>query len=198
MSELDPAYWDGRYRDQNIPWDLGKPSRPLVEFAESLPRKDCRILIPGAGSAHEAAWLWENGFEQVAVLDWSTEAVRRFQDTYPDFPATQLIVGDFFAHEGEYDLVLEQTFFCALPPERRGDYARKMHSLIGEGGHLAGVWFNFPLKPEKGPPFGGSAEEYRAHFAPYFEIEIMEPCRNSEPDRMGKELFLKLRRNTER
>ena len=91
--------------------------------------------------------------------------------------------------KGSYDLVLEQTFFCALDPSRRGEYVRHMHSLIRPGGHLAGVLFNRSFDRE-GPPFGGSEAEYRELFAPYFDFKTLQPCYNSHPARQGAELFI--------
>ena len=88
-----------------------------------------------------------------------------------------------------FDLVLEQTFFCALDPSMRKDYASKMSEVVK--GHLAGVLFKFPLT-EKGPPFGGSEEEYRELFSPFFKIITMEECYNSIKPRKGNEIFFHL------
>ncbi|MDX1334071.1 MAG: SAM-dependent methyltransferase, partial [Robiginitalea sp.] len=96
---------------------------------------------------------------------------------------------DFFEfNEGPFDLVLEHTFFCALPPDLRPQYAEKMAGLLKKGGKLAGLLFDFPLT-EEGPPFGGSREEYLRLFEPFFEIRILEEARNSIPPRAGRELF---------
>jgi len=69
----------------------------------------------------------------------------------------QVLLGDFFNHKGEYDLIIEQTFFCALPPTMRQKYVWKMHELLAKDGILAGLLFN--RKFEVSPPFGGSQEE---------------------------------------
>jgi len=53
----------------------------------------------------------------------------------------------------------------------------------------------FGIEFEKqGPPFGGSAEEYKELFEPYFRLDRMEPCYNSIAPRNGSELFIKLER----
>lgn len=186
---LDREFWEERYQSESTPWDAGSITRPLKEYAEQLLSRDLRILIPGAGNAHEAAWLWEQGFKGVHVLDWSGKALENFQQKLPSFPSTQLIEGDFFKHEGEYDLILEQTFFCALPPKRRADYARQMANLLAPTGKLVGLLFSFPLT-EQGPPFGGSTEEYLGYFSPIFNVKVLEPCYNSIKPRSGNELFL--------
>ena len=98
---------------------------------------------------------------------------------------------EHFKLEKKFDLVIEQTFFCALQPNQRKDYVKKMAEVIKPGGKLAGVLFDFPLT-EQGPPFGGSQEEFGKLFKPYFTITKMERCYNSIKPRMGNELFFEL------
>jgi thiopurine S-methyltransferase len=100
-----------------------------------------------------------------------------------------LIHADFFEHEGQYDLILEHTFFCALDPAYRQRYVSQMAALLKPGGKLVGLLFDFPLT-EKGPPFGGSDDEYLALFREYLlPLRHLARCQNSVPDRAGKELF---------
>jgi len=188
---LDEAYWDNRYKEGTTGWDIGHVSTPLQNYIDQLEDTSLRILIPGAGNSYEAEYLFKKGFTHVTVLDFSETALSNIHKRVPLFPKEQLIHQNFFAFEGSFDLILEQTFFCALDPALRGKYAQKMHSLLKPKGKLAGVLFDFPLTPE-GPPFGGNKEEYLSYFEPYFHIEILKPSYNSIPQRSGKELFFKL------
>ena len=190
---LDAAYWDARYAEANTPWDMGTPSPPLVAYLQSLPDPTVNILIPGAGSAHTAAWAYHHGFPNIHVLDWAPRPLKRFRQAVPGFPADQLIQDDFFAHTGKYAVILEQTFFCALLPAQRPQYVTTMRRLLEDGGSLAGVLFDFPLT-DQGPPFGGEIETYRKLFSAHLEVELIERCRNSIPPRQGKELFFILRK----
>ena len=192
MTQLDGNYWQDRWADANTPWDMGHASPALVEYAAQLPRRDLRILIPGAGSGHEAVWLRSEGFTEVTILDIAEGALEQLQDKAPDFPKEHLVHGDFFSHEGEYDVILEQTFFCALSPDLRPAYVTQMHRLLADGGTLAGLLFDF--EKEDGPPFGGSEEEYRSRFEPLFEVRTMERAYNSIPPRQGSELFFILKK----
>lgn len=194
MSEtLNEDYWTQRYQEGRTGWDLGEASRPLIEYCKQLPSKDLKILIPGAGLGYEAQALWEAGFKNVHVIDLSADPLDKLKSRVPGFPEKQLIQGDFFELEQTFDLVLEQTFFCALDPSMRSSYASHMSHILQPGGVLAGVWFVFPLT-EQGPPFGGSPEEYRQHLSPAFDIVTLEPCYNSMPGREGKEVFIRAER----
>ena len=188
---MSEQYWTERYQNDNTPWDMGSVSTPLTAYLQRLAHKDQRILIPGAGNAYEAEWLFNNGFTNVFVIDISKEPIQNLKQRIPAFPSAHLIHGDFFELDQKFDLIIEQTFFCALPPSQRKDYAIKMAEVLKPGAKLAGVFFDFPLT-EQGPPFGGSSEEYEDLFSEFFKIHKMERCYNSIKPRMGKELFLEL------
>jgi methyl halide transferase len=188
MSGLNANYWTSRWQEKATGWDIGYPSTPLAEYISQLHDRNIRILIPGCGNAYEAQLLWEKGFNHVALLDIVALPLIQFAEKFPDFPKEQLIHGDFFSHTGRYDLILEQTFYCALDPQLRDEYVKKMYDLLEPGGKLAGVLFNFPLTTE-GPPFGGDETEYRVRFEPYFDLIQLHPAENSIAPRAGRELF---------
>jgi thiopurine S-methyltransferase len=124
------------------------------------------------------------------LLDIVKQPLQNFNLRIPEFPKEHLIQNDFFNLSGQYDLILEQTFFCALDPSLRTKYVEKMYELLTKNGKLVGLLFDFPLVAE-GPPFGGSIDEYRNIFSKFFKIKILEKSYNSIPDRNGKELFVK-------
>lgn len=190
--EFNKDYWTERYKNNQTGWDIGYASPALVEYAQTLPKEN-KILIPGAGNGYEAIELWQKGFSQVTVLDISEVPLQNIKKRCPDFPESQLILRDFFEHGKKYDCILEQTFFCALNPVLRPDYAKKIHSLLEEKGILAGVLFNCQFE-NPGPPFGGNSSEYKKVFADYFEFLHFEPCHNSINPRSGKELFIEFRK----
>jgi SAM-dependent methyltransferase len=190
-TSLNALYWEERYRTQDTGWDIGHISTPLKAYVDTLTASDKRILIPGAGNGHEAIYLFLNGFKNVYVLDWSSLALASIKERCPDFPTDHLICGDFFEHQGQYDLILEQTFFCAINPVLRAKYAAHMSHLLKPKGRLVGLLFDAPLNQDF-PPFGGSKEEYLEYFRPYFALETFEDAHNSIPQRAGRELFINL------
>jgi len=191
--QLDGEFWNERYATQQTGWDLGAPSPPLKRYIDSFTDRTLRILIPGCGNAYEAQYLHEKGFVNVFVLDIAALAIKAFASRIPDFPKEHLICGDFFTHVGTYDVILEQTFFCALTPDLRPAYAQQMHQLLAEDGVLAGLLFRVPMNADH-PPFGGSTEEYRGYFEPLFDVIRMEPCTDSIPPRLGSELWMEMRK----
>lgn len=181
-------YWEKRYRDKDTGWDMKQVSPPLKSYIDQLDDKGLKILIPGAGNAYEAEYLFSQGFRNVYVADVAQSPLNNLQKRVPNFPTLQLLNLNFFDLKQQFDLILEQTFFCALPPNKRPDYANKMHQLLKPKGVLAGLFFDFPLT-ENGPPFGGSKEEYLNYFEPLFDVKTLERCYNSHPKRQDKELF---------
>lgn len=192
MGFLDERYWTDRYSAGQTGWDIGFASPPLTQYLDQIENKGLKILIPGAGNAHEATYAFENGFTHVFVLDLSQSPLDCFKERNPLFPENQLIKDDFFDHKGGYDLILEQTFFCALDPSLRMDYVKKMKELINPKGKLVGVLFD-RVFPFEGPPFGGHLEEYEKLFRTYFKDGSISPCYNSIPERMGSEAWINWR-----
>ena len=186
--KLTKDYWENRYQTNEIGWDVGEITTPLKEYINQINSKDLKILIPGAGNSYEFEYLINQGFSNVTVLDFAKTPIENIKKKFPNINPKQIIHSDFFEHEASYDLILEQTFFCALDPELRKNYAKKMSHLLNPNGKLFGLLFQFPLT-EVGPPFGGSKEAYIDLFSPYFNILKLETSYNSIKPRQGNELF---------
>lgn len=188
--DLSANAWDNRYLNNDIGWDLGEVSPPLKAYFDQLENKEIKILIPGGGNSYEAEYLFKNGFKNIFVVDLSKTAIDNIQKRIPKLPASQLIHGNFFDIENEFDLIIEQTFFCAINPNLREKYASKMNDLLHKKGKFVGLLFDAKLN-EDHPPFGGSKKEYLAYFEAYFTLDVFTECYNSYPNRQGMELFVK-------
>lgn len=187
----DEKYWTDRYRSGATQWDAGTVTTPLKVYFDQLEDRSASILIPGCGNAHEALYLHQQGFKNVYLVDISPLPLHQFSARCPDFPIAHLLHRDFFTLVGKFDIIIEQTFFCAIHPSQRQEYARKCADLLSEGGKLVGVLFDDELNRDH-PPYGGCKEEYLSYFKPYFEFHVFDTCYNSISPRAGRELFINL------
>ena len=184
----DKQFWKERWDTADTSWDMGHVSPPIEEYMRQYTNKDARILIPGCGNAYEAQFLVDNGFTNISVLDYAEPAAEALRERFKDHDEITVLCEDFFEHHGTYDLIIEQTFFCSLPPLMRKDYVQKSAELLAENGKIIGVMFDRNF--EKGPPFGGSRGEYQFLFKARFNIKTMETCTNSIAPRQGSEIFV--------
>ena len=189
MKGYPPEYWNRFYNEGKLGWDIGYVSTPLKEYFDQINNKSIKILVPGAGSGWEAEYLFKSGFENVYLLDFSPKAITLFKKRFPGFPESQILLEDFFEHQQNYDLIVEQTFFSSLPRNFRPRYVEHMYNLLNPGGKLVGLLFNHEF-PFDNPPFGGTPEEYKKLFEKKFEFVFFDTATNSIKPRRGRELFL--------
>jgi hypothetical protein len=191
MDKLSKQYWNQQYRTARTGWDIGYVSTPLKAYFDQLNNKELKILVPGAGNAWEVEYLFRKGFRNTYLLDFAEESIASFQRRFPEFPADNILTDDFFTHKGKYDLVVEQTFFSSILPERRSEYVHQLAQLLNEGGKLVGLLFNHYFDFE-GPPFGGTEDEYISLFDKHFDFKAFSVAYNSIKPRRGRELFMLL------
>lgn len=194
MSDFNSAYWTKRYQEGATGWDAGTVTPPLKAYFDQLQNKDLKILIPGAGNAHEAEYLVSKGFTNVYVCDLAIPPLQNLKKRCPLIPDEHLILGDFFELENnQFDLIVEQTFFCAIDPSLRKKYFQKMLEVLKPEGILVGVLFD-DLNLVNGPPFGGNKAEYLTYIPTDFQTLHLESCYNSMAPRAGRELFMELQK----
>ncbi|PIE24041.1 MAG: SAM-dependent methyltransferase [Planctomycetota bacterium] len=163
--------WNQRYVDGRTPWDIGAPAMPLLGLLEEgrfpVPPGG-RILVPGAGRGHCALHLAAIGYEvdaidvaplavdlaRAAAKERGLEEMARFH-VADLFAVPQRELSDFAA---AFDGIYELTCYCAIEPERRGDYVQFVASCLRPGGVWAALLF--PLwDREGGPPYRIDEEE---------------------------------------
>jgi SAM-dependent methyltransferase len=191
---LDQDYWDAQYRENSTGWDLGVVSPPIKSYIDTLTNKNAAILIPGCGTTYEASYLLEQGFTNITVIDIAPTLVTIIKEKFRNESAINIILGDFFEHQGQYDLIIEQTFFCALPPAMRQKYVSKMHELLTANGKLCGLLFDRTF--DVSPPFGGNKQEYESLFKIAFTFLTFEKSTNSITPRSNSELFFEFIKNS--
>lgn len=185
-----PNFWDKRFREGVTPWDAGRVPAALERFARQQP--PLGTLIPGCGSAWEAAYLAGLGWP-VTALDFSEAAIAAARKILGQWPG-RLVCADFFKFEpeGPIDLIYERAFLCALPRRLWPDWGRRMAELLPAGGLLAG-FFYFRDDP-KGPPFGIQPAQLDALLAANFERQDDAAVEDSIPVFAGCERWQVWRR----
>lgn len=190
---LNKEFWEERYQNKNTGWNIGKISTPLKNYVDSIRDKSCNILIPGCGYGHEAVYLFNNGFKNISVIDLSPTAIKKLHQKVPNFPKQNLFVSNFFDHNRKYDLIIEQTFFCAIDPKMRKNYVNHSYQLLNKNGKIAGLLFNKDFGNNY-PPFGGSIKEYQDLFSKKFSINYLKTAKDSIEARKGVELFFEFQK----
>lgn len=180
-------YWNTRWINNQTGWDIKYASPALIEIIKKYP-KDAGILIPGCGNAYEAEYLIQNNYNNITLIDISEELCNHLISKFSNYQnKPRIICADFFEHKGKYDLILEQTFFCAISPELRQNWCMQMNSLLKTNGKVEGVLFNTTFDKE-GPPYGGSQFEYEQLFSKHFSKVQFRDCLLSIPQRKGTEI----------
>jgi thiopurine S-methyltransferase len=146
-----PDFWCKRFGEGTTPWDAGKVPAAFSDYIARQPAP-FNTLIPGCGSAWEAAHLAKLGWP-VTALDFSPVAVAKAREVLGN-TAIDLVCADFFtfAPARPVELIYERAFLCALPRKQWADWGKYVAELLPSGGRLAG--FFFLCDQPKGPPFG--------------------------------------------
>ncbi len=162
MSDVSsPNFWETIYQNRTTGWDLGGPTPVFCRLAESGEFPPGSMIVPGAGRGWDARMFARHGFTVTAV-DFAADAVRDMHTLADPAAPVVIIKADIFSlppiFENRFDYVLEYTCFCAIHPDRRGDYADVIHWLLKPGGTFIGLIF--PLGDhEGGPPFAMSSDQ---------------------------------------
>lgn len=197
MQCMDAPDWDALYAGDETPWDMGRPSPPLEHLLHERALPDGRVLVPGCGRGWEVELLARAGHEAVG-LDLSPLAIEQARRRIGPLPGATLLAADFFAEPDKlaphsFDWVFDQTFYCALPPDRCRAYARVAHDLVRPGGQWLILAFRTPHADRA--PWDSPARRVIADAcAADFELLELRPLRvESHPARRGRETLVRLR-----
>ncbi|MGD1937043.1 MAG: methyltransferase [Cyanophyceae cyanobacterium] len=194
--------WNQRYKDQDTGWDLGQPSPVLAAFLPEYlkqhnflvrsPNASSKAAVVGCGRGHDARFIAKLGIETVGfdfaplAIKEARELAARSQLTEKQLRFEQM---DIFAvapqWQGQFDLIIEHTCFCAINPEQRPDYVESMRSLLKPEGILVGVFFTH--NRPGGPPFGTNETAVLDVFSPRFKRESWQLSDHSIGRRKGDE-----------
>ncbi len=190
QSITESIYWEQRYQEQTTRWDLGQAAPAFVSLLNSEKKPNPgRTAVLGCGRGYDGLLFAEHGFEVIG-FDFAPSAIAQATSLAQATNSTaKFLQRDIFELAREFphafDYVVEHTCFCAIPPERRGEYVQLVRSLLRPEGELIALFFTH-TRPG-GPPFGSTPAEIRQYFEADFEILSLEPVLNSVPSRQGEE-----------
>lgn len=189
-----PDFWCKRFGEGITPWDAGKVPAAFADFIAGQAAPES-TLIPGCGSAWEAAYLAEKGWP-VTALDFSPTAIDAARQVL-DGAAVDLMCADFFNFPvaTPYRLIYERAFLCALPRKLWADWGRRVAELLPPGGRLAGYFFI--CDQPKGPPFGILPDQLSGLLAVNFDLIEDSPVDDSIPVFAGRERWQVWRRRAD-
>lgn len=190
-----PEFWDHRFTQGVTPWDAGRVPNAFHCFVSNQPQP-LRTLIPGCGSAWEAAYLDQRNWP-VCALDFSQAALEAARQVFAQAGGYrgELLLADFFDFEpgDSFTLIYERAFLCALPRRMWTDYPHRMAELLAPGGTLTGYFF-IDAEALRGPPFGIGRDELMRLMDPMFSLEAEEPSDDAIGPFAGREYWMVWRR----
>ncbi|KAK9288702.1 hypothetical protein L1049_017165 [Liquidambar formosana] len=180
IMDSDPTDgWEKCWEQGLTPWDLGKPTPIILHLHQtgSLPKG--RALVPGCGSGHDVvAIACPERF--VVGLDISDSAIKKAKELSSLLPNANYFTFqkvDFFTWcpTEEFDLIFDYTFFCAIEPDLRSAWARRIQDILKPDGEL--ITLMFPIDDHVGgPPYKVSIIDYEEVLHPmgFKAISIMD------------------------
>ncbi|KAL4857926.1 Protein LOW PSII ACCUMULATION 1 [Chlorella vulgaris] len=163
-----------------------------------------RMLVPGCGRGYDLIAFLRSGVAEAVGLELSTsaqqqaEAYLQQQLTAEEKAHAKVVAGDFFKWQGEapFEAGYDYTFFCALHPTMRQDWAAAWARHLKPDALL--VCLAFPLNhTQEGPPWPVTVDDYKQLLLPQgFELVSEEPVppERSHQGRGGKECMLVFQR----
>ncbi|PYH46791.1 putative thiol methyltransferase [Aspergillus saccharolyticus JOP 1030-1] len=148
-----------------------------------------KALVPGCGRGVDVLLLASFGYDaygleysDVAVKMCKDEAARngnKYSVRYAEIGRGKItfVQGDFFKDDwlkrlqlplNGFDLIYDYTFFCALNPTMRPDWALRHTQLLAPSPRGNLICLEFPrhkATAEQGPPWGVSSEAYMEHLS---------------------------------
>lgn len=199
-SDITDKAWEALYQTGDAGWDMGEPSPPLMALLETglLPPPPSRVLVPGCGNGHELPVLAKENYFVIGV-DFAPTAIRNCKKKLKSIIKKnhKVLKADLLKpskdlRKNSVDWVFDQTFFCALRPEQREEYAKTMSRLIRPGGE---IWaLNIRTDYNNRQPYDCTPARYIKNLEQEgFElIDKKKLNKESHPRRRGRETLIRM------
>jgi len=130
--------FESRYQSKELPWDIKRPDKNLVEAVEKFGIKRGNALDVGCGTGDNAIWLAQQGFE-VTGADLSPEAIKMAEDKINQAGVeANLITLDFLKkkiQEQPFDFIFDRGCFHTFDEVKtRKAFAKQVYDQLEKDG----------------------------------------------------------------
>ncbi|XP_002275789.3 probable thiol methyltransferase 2 [Vitis vinifera] len=155
--------WEKSWQQGHTPWDLGKPTPIIQHLHQTGTLPSGKTLVPGCGCGYDVVTIaCPERF--VVGLDISDSAIKKAKELSSSLWNANhftFLKEDFFTWNPTelFDLIFDYTFFCAIEPDMRSVWAKRMRHLLKPDGEL--LTLMFPISDHAGgPPYKVSVADY--------------------------------------
>jgi len=175
-----------RYKEGDIPWDLGRADYNLTEMVVNWPIMPCKTLELGCGTGDNAIWMAEHKFDVTAfdLIEVAVEMARAKAaeaNVSVNFYVAD-ILKDSIPNE-PFDFVFDRGVFHTVDDnDERNLFAKNVAKhMKKEGLWLSLVGSKDQIREKQGPP-KRSAKDIIDATEPYFELLMLKVSRFDSKD----------------
>lgn len=184
-------FWEESYINGKTSWDMKSATPAFVDLLNHNLLKDKKsILIPGCGYGYDAIAAAKARYD-VTANDISETAIKFASElAFKENVKINFLIEDFFLlkEDSSFDIVYDYVTYCAIDPQRRKEYAKKVTSLLKQNGLF--VFILFPIEKRiGGPPFAVDVNEAEKLFGEQLKLVLSTDEINSIKPRKGRELL---------
>jgi SAM-dependent methyltransferase len=163
----------------------------VIEARKEAAAEGLRVLVPGAGRAHDAR-AWARAGHRVTAVDFAPLAIEEARVlAEAEGVQVEFVRADVSAlptdWTGRFDVVWEQTCLCAIPPDLRKPYLAEVERVLEPSGRLIAVLWNHGKA--EGPPYDMDVDTVMDALDGRFEVLERELVGDSPGDRVGEWLW---------
>ena len=198
MSSRHDVGWDRIYHQygvEDLPWELGKPRKGLVELVDSGQIAPCETLDVCCGTGTNTVYLAKRGFD-VTALDISDKAVKYAKEKAREAEVDiKLLVGNFlnlpFMSE-KFEFAFDFGCFHHVEVENRTTFIRGIRRVLKP----KGTYFMVCFSHKNGPAWNHFKKEQIIElFGDYFRIKWIRHISSVEADNVTRYFYEALMEN---
>jgi SAM-dependent methyltransferase len=186
--------FEKRYQDGNLPWDIQRPDKNLIQTIKTFNIETGHALDIGCGTGDNVFWMIENGFNATGI-DFSPSAIHQAREKAqtrqlnPEFYVVDVLKDEIPG--APYDYVFDRGCFHSFDKQKeRKRYAANVHQVLKEGGHwLSLIGSVDDGRLDIGPPKRTALQVVTA-VEPFFEILSLRQGRFDSNDDVPSKIWI--------